>query len=266
MLGSVLTKSVRDQRRALAWWSVGVAGLVALYVALWPTVRESADVFDQYLERMPEALRAFFGSLDMTSPEGYLSAELFAFMGPLLFSFLAIGAGTRAVAGEEERGTMDLLLSTPLPRWRAVLDGFGSMVVQVAVVAAVMWATVAAGGLLVDLSVSLARMAQAVAASALIGLVFGSMALTLGAWTGRRGTSIGVASALAVATFVVNGLGQTVDGLEPLRPWTPFYHGVTNEPLRNGLGLADAAALVVPTVILVGLALWLFERRDVASR
>ncbi len=41
----------------------------------------------------------------------------------------AIGAGARAIAGEEEGRTLDLLLSTPIRRSQVLLDKWISMVV-----------------------------------------------------------------------------------------------------------------------------------------
>ena len=39
---------------------------------------------------------------------------------PLLLLVYAIGAGSRAIAGEEESGTLDLLLAHPLSRRRSL--------------------------------------------------------------------------------------------------------------------------------------------------
>ena len=43
-------------------------------------------------------------------------------MVPLLLMIAAIGAGAGAIAGEEERGTLELLLANPLSRRRLVLE------------------------------------------------------------------------------------------------------------------------------------------------
>jgi hypothetical protein len=37
MLGSVFAKSLRDLRRSFVGWSLGLAGYVALIVAVYPT-------------------------------------------------------------------------------------------------------------------------------------------------------------------------------------------------------------------------------------
>ena len=120
MLGSVGAKTLRDYRRSLVWWGLGVVGFVALYAAIYPTVRDLPDI-DDLLDSYPEALRAFIGAsgdLDLSTPEGYLKTEAFSFLLPLLFLIFGIGAGAAAIAGEEEHGTMELLLAQPLSRRR----------------------------------------------------------------------------------------------------------------------------------------------------
>lgn len=46
---------------------------------------------------------------------------------PMLIIILGIALGSDAIAGEEERKTMDLLLSNPISRSRIVLEKFLAM-------------------------------------------------------------------------------------------------------------------------------------------
>src|SRR5690606_36810345 len=81
MLRSVLAASLRQVRRSFAWWSLGLAALVALLAAVYPSVRESPEL-DELVERYPDALKGFFsfgGELDFLSPAGFLGSELFSF-------------------------------------------------------------------------------------------------------------------------------------------------------------------------------------------
>ncbi|MBI4259487.1 MAG: ABC transporter permease subunit [Actinobacteria bacterium] len=266
LLGSVFTRSLREQRRATAWWAIGLFGLAAMYASFWPSIRESADQFAEYMENLPEAVRALFGGeLDIGTPEGYMNAELFALMGPLLFTVVAVGAGARAIAGEEDRGTLDLLLSTPVARWRLVVDSFGAMAAQVALLGVVLWAGAAGGSAVMGMDLSPLRLAQATLLTSLVGLVFGSTALLAGAATGRRGVAIGVAAALAVVTYALQALAVAVSALEPYRVLSPFHHSQAGQPLVSGLAAGHTAVLAAVPLVLIGVAVWAFERRDVAT-
>ena len=118
MLRSVFLKSIRDLRRGFVWWAVGLVGYVAMIVSVYPTIRDNPEL-NKLVESYPEALKAFIafgGQLDFTSAAGYLGSELFSFMFPALFLVASVGNGAGSIAGEEERGTLDLLLAEPLSR------------------------------------------------------------------------------------------------------------------------------------------------------
>ena len=98
---------------------------------------------------------------DYTSPAGYLRAELFALLGPILFLVFAIGAGGRAVAGEEEVRSLDLLLSTPLTRTQIVRDKAIAVLSRWSASPAFLFVVVVVIGPLFDLTVPVADVAAA---------------------------------------------------------------------------------------------------------
>jgi ABC-2 type transport system permease protein len=40
---------LRERRRSLLWWSIGVGILMVLMGAVYPSVRDSGDVFEEYM-------------------------------------------------------------------------------------------------------------------------------------------------------------------------------------------------------------------------
>ena len=56
MFRSVFRKTLYDQRRAFLGWSVGVALLVGLMAAIWPSVRDMPNL-DEFVANYPEAMR-----------------------------------------------------------------------------------------------------------------------------------------------------------------------------------------------------------------
>lgn len=112
MRPDILLKTLHDRRRALIGWSMGVLGITAMCVSLWPTIEEQAADFQKLIDNYPDALHFRYPG-DHDSSAGYLNTELFSFMAPLIFLGFAIGMATDTTAGEEERKTFDLLLSQP---------------------------------------------------------------------------------------------------------------------------------------------------------
>lgn len=267
MLRNAFTKTLRDLRRALAWWALGTIALSAFIVSVYPSVRDNPEL-NKMVEDYPDTLKALFGlgeDVDYTSAVGYLNSELFSFMLPLLLLVAAIGAGARATAGEEERGTLDLLLANPVSRRRLVLDKLAALVAEVAALGFVSWLSLVVGCRLVGMHISSAHLGAATAATVLLAVSFGAIALFVGAVTGRRGAAIGIAAAGAVAAYLVSSLAELVDFLKPLRAASPFYHYVAQDALRDGLAAGHAAFLVALALVATTAAVVAFSRRDLRT-
>jgi ABC-2 type transport system permease protein len=267
VLNSVFLKTVRDLRRGLLWLSLGLVGLVALLVAVYPTVRDNPDL-TKLVKQYPDALKSllsFGGGVDYTSGAGYLGSELFSFMIPLLFLVAAIGAGARAIAGEEEKGTLDLLLANPVSRRRVVLEKLGALVLELLALGVVLWVGLVIGSHAATMKVSAAHLGAGATAAVLLGVTFGTISLLIGAASGKRGLAAGLSAALAVAAYVVISLAPLVSGLEPLQRLSPVYHYAASDPLRNGLEARHVAVLAGIALVAAVLAVATFDRRDISS-
>ncbi|PKO21209.1 MAG: hypothetical protein CVU38_15985 [Chloroflexi bacterium HGW-Chloroflexi-1] len=265
MLRNIFLKTFHDQRRSLLWWALGILSYALTIAAFYPAIR-NMPAFNELLSAAPkELMAAFVGNFtDLTSPAGYLNSQIFFMIGPLLFVIYTIGQGSRAIAGEEENGTLDLLLANPMPRWRAVAEKFGALVLGTLGLAVVLWVGLAAGAVVVKMDINPVRLAEATFSAALLGLAFGALALALGCAAGNRGLSIGVASGLALATYLLNALGASVEQADPYRKLSPFYYATAADPLTNGLNWGHVAVLMGLIAVFFATALFLFQRRDLA--
>ena len=263
MLGSVFAGAVRDARRRFVWWSVGLIGYVAVIAAVWPSIRTNEALLKLH-ETYPESLKAFAsfgGEFDFSTPAGYLGAELFSIMVPLLLLVAGIGGGARALAGEEERGTLELLLAQPVSRRRVALEKLAALGLELAGLGGVFflasWASTAVAGM----RVSAGHLLAATTAAVLLALVYAAIAMLAGAATGRRATAIAVPSALAVCAYLVNGLAPLVDLVHSLRKLSPWYHYAAGDPLRHGLSL-NALVLVAVLIAATVLVPLVLDRRE----
>ncbi|MCE2469196.1 MAG: ABC transporter permease subunit [Dehalococcoidia bacterium] len=264
MLRTILLKTLWEQRRSLAWWSAGMAAAVLLIVLVYPSVRDVPE-FRQLIDGLPEVVRNLFlgaGVLDFLSPTGYLHSRFFAFLAPAVFLVYAIGQGVGGVSGEEERGTIEALLSAPVARWRLVVEKFGALVCGMAILAAATFAAVWAGGTAVTMDIAVVRIFHAVLSLALLGIMFGALALAAGAVTGNKGLSVGLPAGFAVAAYLVDALAPLVDALDALRVLSPFRYYGEAVPLANGIDFAHAAVLALAALVLAAAAALGLERRD----
>lgn len=259
---ALLRKAFDEQRRSAIGWGVALVVIAVVYAAIYPSIAKSQSALDQYMQSLPEAFRELFG-VDYSSPAGYLRAELFTSFGPLMFLLVAIGAGARALGGEEEAGTFEVFLALPVRRRSIVLSKALTAAGVSAVLAAVLWVALVIVGPLFDLSVGAVDLAAACAMLWFLGLAFGAIALLVGAVTGRRGVAVATAGTVAAASYLLNLFGVTVEALEPLRPISPFRWALDPDALTTGLHAANLGVLLGIALVATVLAVVAFERRDV---
>ena len=262
MLSNVFLKSLGDQRRSLMFWGIGVAALAVVTVLFYPTISKAeglADIFEE-----TDAIARLFagGFTDVTTPEGFLNSQLYSLMAPALLLVYAIGQGSGAIAGEEERGTLDLLLSDPVTRLEVLSQKTAAMIAGLLGLSFVLWLGVVVGTVIVDMDLSIWRTMQVTLSGVLLGTVFGALALALGCARGKRGLSIGATGGLAVAVYFVYALAPLAEGLSPLEKLSPFYYYIGADPLANGLNPTHTAALIGISAALLVVAAVTFERRD----
>jgi len=264
MLRGVLAKTLRDQRRALVGWSVGVGLFCLLMVAYFPTIEQMGDDLQKLIESYPPAMQAFFGDVsDLATGPGYLRAELFSLMFPILFLVYAIGRGADLLAGEEERGVLDVLLAHPVDRRRVVLEKAGGLALGVLLLALVGFAVLAAGDVALGMDVGAGRIAVAMVALTLLAVAFGALALAVGGLRGRKALAVAVAASLAVAMYLVTSLGRLVEELDPLQPLSLYHHYEGAHGLSGPVDVVGLLVLALVAAAMVALAAWGFERRDV---
>ena len=265
LLRNVFTKTIRDLRWPTFWVSLGCGAMTAYFALLFPTYSKLFDL-NSILEKMGPAVKLLGASMgDASTLVGFLHIELFSMILPAAIAAFAAGVASGFTAGQESRGTIDILLSYPVSRRRLVLQKWLAMVLACVVVVLVLWAFAITGAALSASVLPPDKLAAALVMLVLLGLAFGDIALAISAFTGNRGAAIGVTVALMVAMYLVDALSSIVDGLGVIRPLSLFRYYMGGDPLRAGLNLGDAAVLAAVAAVFLAIAVLAFERRDLAA-
>lgn len=216
------------------------------------------DFFDDF----PEALIAMIGGVDMSTAAGFLQAEIFSITGSVVVIVLTTVMGSRALAGEEERHTMGLLLGNPISRSHVIVEKTIAMVAYASVVGLATFLGTWAGVLLGGLDLTVEEIAAPSALMTLLGLVFGGLALAVGALTGRSRLASATTAGVAVAAYFMWSFFPLSESFEGWAALSPFHYYLGGEPLSNGMAWGDAAVLVAIFVALVAVSIPLWSRRD----
>jgi|TARA_B100001964_G_scaffold244699_1_gene327334 ABC-2 type transport system permease protein len=265
MLHNVYLKSLRDSKKSIIYYSIGTIAL-GLYVTLfYPTIRDSTGLTD-FLEQLPEAMLAFIGDADTyTTPEGFLNAEVFGFMGPMIFGVFAIIAGAGTIAGEEESHSLDQLLANPVSRKQVLLQKAGALLTGLFALSIALWIGIIGGSKIAGFGLSLIGTTQAIFSLYVLGITLGLVALAIGASTGKKSLAGGFAASVAIIGFLLDTFLSVVDALDPLRFISVFYYFNGNDVIINGINPVHCIAMVCTAAIALVIAIWQFEKRDLAN-
>jgi ABC-2 type transport system permease protein len=258
MLASLLTKSVRD---AAAWTISAIVVLLVLVVVALPAYSSFGDEYIRLFEDMPDWMAVIYGE-DATSVAGLVGAALFTLMGPLVLLVYAIGQGTGAAVGEEEARTLPLLLANPLSRTRVLVTKVSVAAGGVVLIAVALWLAVSIVAGLVGLDLGSLDILAASTHLAALGLLFGSFALAVSAWTGAASLGIGMAAMVAVLSYVASTWLPLVEGLDVLADWSPWHLYAGTDALRQGIDLVLLVVSLGLGAALFGAGVVGLRRRD----
>ncbi len=263
---TILSTTVWERRRSTLWWVLGMMALAGLTVAFFPSIRNDAEAYESLFDSMPEGLLSVFGIEDastLVTAVGLVNSRIYSGIGPVVLAALGIGLGSSAIAGEEERGTLDLLLAQPVTRTQIVLGKFAAAAIIIGVVVLSLFGILAILNPIVDLDFTLTGMVGANVTLGLLALTFCAFATALGAGTGRRGVTTGISAAVTATFFFINGLAPLVEEILWMRRLTPFYWLQHPNPLANGIDPAAIAVFLGAIALCLFVAVWTFNRRDV---
>lgn len=262
-LAPLVAHVLRSQSRGVVIWGLSLAFLSVITVASFPSFEGTADL-NELVESYPPEMREFFGigeGVDLGTIEGFLASQLFSFLVPLALSFFPILALASAIAGAEERGTIDVLLSNPLPRWQLIAANFVATALSLLGILAILGLATWVPAALLDVDLSLQETAEAVLNLWPLCIFFGGLAMLCSAAFHRRVLAIALPGAALVGMYFLNALGNLVEGIEDLQPLSVFYH--YGSAIENGIDWASFSGVALCALVLVLLAALVFGRRDI---
>jgi ABC-2 type transport system permease protein len=259
---SLMRKELCDRLGAMFGWGLGLGGYAFLILYLYPAFADQMKGFT-----LPNYYMALGDWSDFASMNGWLSSEIFDLLVPIGLGIFAIVAGTAALAGEEENGTLETLLTLPLPRWQIVLGKALSLGICLLVIVLLLFAGTWAGLKGIEsqmpVTIDIAKLFWACLNTWPVVMFFMMLSLWLGAYLPRRGQASIVAAVVLICSYLLNNLSAIVDALKPYQKLSPLHYYASGKALTLGIKSGDVALLLGLSALCLALAVLSFQRRAI---
>jgi len=257
---NLLKYELKSRIGAILGWGISLALFGLIYITIYPEFRD--QFFSLGDSSLWKAMKFEIGTF-----EGFLASIVVQLI-PVYLGIYIIINSTDTLAGEEDRGILEMLLSLPIPRWQIVtvkataisiasfvilvLSGLGSAVALQSVKA------------IVETNVTPGSLFLIILSGWPITFVFIMIGLFLSAYLPNRRSAAALMTLFFIASYLAENLTNFVPSLGKFRCLTLFtYFDSSADVFTKGVQTGDILTLFALAAIFFVLAVLSFERRDV---
>jgi ABC-2 type transport system permease protein len=262
----IIRYELRRRKWSIFWWGFGVAALIALTLAFYPSIKSQTDQLNKsFGDLSPQVMALFSDTGDFFSPVGYLSSQIYYLVLPLLLTMFAISMGSSLIARDETDHTLELTLARPISRGRLLGAKAHAGLCGLFIVGIVALVTSLVLARAVKIDVGLGNLAFTNLMAVILAAIFGSLAFTLSA-VGRfaRLASVGLSVLVALLGYITGSFIGFVHWMIWPARFLPYHYYRPAELLRGDLRW-DILGWFAVCILALGFVAYLgFRRRDIA--
>jgi len=243
---------------ALAVWGFLMPVIYARFGAQFRAVLESGMLPAQF---------AKFGGGDIFTLSGSVALGLIHPIAIILTSVFSVGFSTSAIAGERQRGTLEVALARPIARRTFYLTlligavGFVTVTITALLMGAIAGAAFA--GVISELPVR--HLPLLWLNAVLLFASFAAVGLAASSSFDRLAPALGLTLGFVVLTYFLEVLGSLWPAAAILQPYSLFHYLQAKALLAGAAAPFDDAVLAVVIVAATVWGLAVFPRRDLAA-
>ena len=207
---TIFRNALARYRGQILGWGLSLAALCLIMTSFYDTIASQKDQYMKILENYPKEMLAFFGTsdfMDMFTPAGYLNMEYFSYM-TIIIGIFAILAGSGMLAGDEESGTLDLVLGHPVSRTALFVGRLLAFLVATIGILVLNWIGFLIGIPGSGLGLNALEIGRPFISLFAVLMIFGTLALVLSMLLPSRRMAAMTSGILMVASFFITALAQ----------------------------------------------------------
>jgi len=257
---NLLLHEIKSRWMAILGWGFGLIVYGAVYISIFDGMFEQMTVFKDL------SIYKIVG-MQLGSVEGYIASVVLNYI-PVLVGIYCIVTSTSTLAGEEDNGTLELIVAMPLSRWQILTaKAFAlSVVVLIIMIIVSIGNAVLLEVIKFKTPINITPFGFFVALISSLPLVVGliMIGIFLGAILPNRRIAAIVMTVYFIASYFGENIARMVKSLEPIKYFSLFnYYNTTETIFTEGTQLLDILILLGIAAVFFILALICFNRRNI---
>jgi len=245
-------------------WGISLALLCAYGLLLYDTLvdPQTQQQYLQLISSYPRELMTFFGDMTlMFTPGGYLDTLFFTYI-PIVIGIFSILTSASLLAGDEEKGILDLVLAHPISRIKLYIGRLGAYTVATIMILFISWLGFVITLHQTSLDATVWEIILPFLSLFSLLMFFGTLTLLLSMLLPSQQWAAMISGLILVASYFLSSLARLSENLRPIEKWFPMHYYQGGQALTK-MNWSWFGLLIAFSVIFAGLAWWLFERRDI---
>ncbi|MGA9349645.1 MAG: ABC transporter permease subunit [Anaerolineae bacterium] len=253
--------------RSIITWSVALAVLILVYVSLFPSFAQDAELMNEMMANFPEQLLTAFGlnGVNLATVLGYFSF-VFLFV-QICLAIQAANYGFSLVSIEEREWTADFLLAKPVGRSQILTSKLLAALSGLTITNIVVWISSLGFVNLFkgDKTYETNPLLLLLLSIVVFQLFFLSVGLVISLVVKRIRSVTPYAMALGFGMYVLSAFGDML-GKSTLEKITPFKHFEPSYIIQHGAYDVPLVLLSVSVIVIALMGSYvLYTRRDIPA-
>ena len=263
---NLLRYQLKTKRRNMLYFSIGMFLWGLMITALYPTV-SGVEAFSDYWSQFPDTLKNLFGGheINILKPEGYITLEYYQLFLPIILGAFVFAFAAFCVVKARENGTLEILLTHPIERWKYALTSFLSLAAGLAALSVLAVGSVMLVSLVLGIDISYVGQLKFMVLLYLLVLALGSISLCASCALNKSGQVYAVGITVLAVSYLVNFVSNNWSFFKVLdHAFLYHYFDPYGVMTTAGFPWSSAVYYLAVSIAFMGLSMVALQRRDIA--
>lgn len=266
---TLVIKTIQKSLISLLAYTAISAAFVWMYVAMWPSFSKETEKLLELADAFPEDLMkamnidiaVMFGSM-----EGFIAGEHFSIIWPIIIIILTLTYASAAIAGEIDKGTIELLLSQPISRLKIFLAKYFSGLLIITSFILLSNFSVVPFALLHNVDLQIQNFLTISILGFLFAFAIYGVCIMLSSFSSSRGRPMAITGGLLIIMYALNVFSAFQESVENIKYLSFFhYYDFSAAAINNQLNALNIVVFLMVGVLTPIIGAIIFVKRDITT-